>query len=107
MGKDKNMGRGLDELYQVPQNKNKIHYFRNKKPEFDKIKRVFMLNFNQRVSQKSVKNFILEDAKSGREALMFGRGPAELFNLEISAPFNPLLALTIVIPQFASKMLVA
>ena len=100
------MDRGLDELYQVPHNKYKIHYFRNRRPQKDKITKAFMLNFSQRVSQKSVKNFILEDVKNGREVLMFGRGPGELFNLEISAPLNPLVALTIVLPQFASKMLV-
>jgi hypothetical protein len=32
-----------------------------------------MLNFNGRIKKGSVKNFIIEDLKSGREVLMFGR----------------------------------
>ena len=31
-----------------------------------------MLNFNGRINKGSVKNFIIEDIKSGREVLMFG-----------------------------------
>ena len=67
--------------------------------------KAYMLNFSGRVSKGSIKNFIVEDTKSGREVLMFGRGERESFNLHLSAPLTPLLAIGIVMPHFASKVL--
>ncbi len=64
-----------------------------------------MLNFSGRVKQGSVKNFIIEDSKSGREILMFGKSFNEAFNLYISGPLSPFIALGIVIPHFTTKVL--
>lgn len=84
LGSNKQCTKGLDQLSLYPTNKKKISYFINKKPQFNEKVQAYMLNFNGRVSKGSIKNFIIEDSKSGREVLMFGRGPAEMFNLDIS-----------------------
>lgn len=65
----------------------------------------YMLDFHGRAVKGSVKNFIIEDPKTGREVLMFGRGRGDTFNLDISAPLTPLLGLAIVVPHFASRIL--
>lgn len=92
-------------MYLVPHNRQYLTHFRNKKPEYSEKLQAYMLNFGGRVNQGSIKNFIVEDSKSGREILMFGKGLGESFNLYISAPLNPLLALAIVIPNFASRIM--
>jgi hypothetical protein len=55
-------------------NRKHITYFRNKKPEYCQKLKAYMLNFNGRINKGSIKNFIIEDTKSGREVLMFGKG---------------------------------
>ncbi len=63
---DGNCEKGLDELYRVPVNRQYISFFRNKKPEYCEKLGAFLLNFSGRVTEGSVKNFLVEDSKSGR-----------------------------------------
>ena len=58
--------KGLHEVYYLGNNKEKISYFRTRKPEFCRKTGAFRLNFKGRITLPSVKNFILEDPKSGR-----------------------------------------
>lgn len=90
-------------MYQA--NKDKITYYRNRRPEYLKETDSYILNFDGRVSKGSVKNFIIEDSKSGREVMMFGKGKANFFNLYVSSPFSPLIGMAVSIPHFASKLL--
>ena len=46
----------------------------------------------------------MEDEKSGREVLMFGKGNNNYFHMFVSHPFSPLQAMAMVIPHFASRI---
>lgn len=58
--------KGLDSLINIGSNKQKILKFQTRKPYYCRSMGQFNLNFNGRVTKGSVKNFILEDTKSGR-----------------------------------------
>ena len=101
--KDSKTNKGLNELYIA--NKDKVVHLRNKKPEFSSKHQAYMMDFKGRVQKGSVKNFIIEDAETKKEVLMFGKSGEDLFSLYISYPFTPFMAMGIVLPQFASKFL--
>lgn len=94
---------GLGNLIKIGANNKKIQYFRARKPEYCLSTGQFMLNFSGRVPKGSVKNFILEDPKSGREVLMFGKSEDHIFNMDISSPLSPYLGLGLALPFFSFK----
>lgn len=96
--------KGLDEVVGIGKNRDKISYFRTRNPEYCKSLGQFRLNFNGRVSVASVKNFIMEDPKSGREVLMFGKNEENKFSMDVAHPLTPFVALCLVVPFFATKI---
>ena len=95
--------KGLDELIRVGENKNKIIYFRTRKPTYCEKTGKFTLNFHGRAKKISIKNFILEDTKSGREVLVFGKNSDNIFNMEIFHPLTPFISFALIIPFFSAK----
>ena len=51
----------LEELYEVTANKSLIHFFRTRKPKWMGELSQYILNFAGRITEASVRNFILED----------------------------------------------
>ena len=96
--------KGLEGYYHHPSNKHKIAYFRTRKPEFCKMSGSFKMNFDGRISLPSVKNFILEDVVTKEEVLMFGKNGEDVFNMDISYPLSPFIAMCIIAPYFQSKI---
>ena len=78
--------------------------FKNRKPIWSKERGAFYLNFNGRVKEPSIKNFILDDSL-GNECLLFGKIKENVFNLHISDTISPYLAFTVALAAFDTKLI--
>lgn len=87
---------GLDHL---------VDCYHNKPPKWNDQVGAFVLNFNKRVTQASVKNFQLTSADDPDTVyLQFGRVDKDKFNMDFRHPFSPLQAFTICLSSFDYKL---
>ena len=56
-----------------------------------------------RASLASIKNFILEDAISGADAVLLGKIEDDIFNIDIFSPLNTISATAIALSNFFYK----
>ncbi|KAI6655660.1 Tubby protein-like [Oopsacas minuta] len=74
----------------------------NKVPEWNNESQTYILNFNGRVTQASVKNFQLID-EDGVIVLQFGKVGRDRFTLDYRSPLCPLQAFGIALSSFERK----
>ncbi|CAK9021215.1 unnamed protein product [Durusdinium trenchii] len=81
---------------QKANNTSHIHTFHNKPPKWNEQVGAFVLNFNKRVTQASVKNFQLTTVDDPDTVfLQFGRVGKDVFNMDFRFPFSPFQAFAI------------
>lgn len=68
----------LSDLYEFPENREKIEHYCNRKPTLEKGG--YRLDFRGRAECKSIKNFIVE-RPNGKEVVMFGKVDESTFNI--------------------------
>jgi tubby and related proteins len=82
-----------------------IHSFHNKPPKWNEQVGAYVLNFNKRVTQASVKNFQLTTSDDPDTVfLQFGRVGKDVFNMDFRFPFSPLQAFAICLSSFDYKL---
>lgn len=82
-----------------------VDTYRNKQPKWNEQKGAYVLNFNKRVTEASVKNFQLVDMTNPDLVyLQFGRVGKETFNLDFRYPLSPFQAFTLCLSCFDYKL---
>ncbi|KAI8801650.1 protein king tubby 1 [Cladochytrium replicatum] len=82
-----------------------IFALQNKQPQWNVETDSFVLNFNGRVTQPSVKNFqIVHDEDLEYIIMQFGRVGDERFKLDFQYPLSPLQAFAIALTSFDAKL---
>ncbi|RUS21594.1 tubby C-terminal-like domain-containing protein [Jimgerdemannia flammicorona] len=77
----------------------------NKSPQWNEETQSFVLNFNGRVTQASVKNFqIVHDNDLDYIIMQFGRIDDDLFTMDFQYPMCPLQAFAIALSSFDAKL---
>lgn len=77
----------------------------NKAPKWNDQVGAFVLNFNKRVTQASVKNFqLINTADTETVFLQFGRVDKEVFNIDFRYPLSPFQAFAICLSSFDYKL---
>lgn len=90
---------------QKANNTSLIHSFHNKPPKWNEQVGAFVLNFNKRVTQASVKNFQLTTSDDPDTVfLQFGRVGKDVFNMDFKFPFSPFQAFAICLSSFDYKL---
>lgn len=95
----------LSQLFEYPENKDKIATFGNRKPQWVEHLGGYMLNFKGRVEAASIKNFILEKEGHPLEAMVFGKVSDSKFNLDMLHPISPLIAFGVALSSFDSRIM--
>lgn len=96
---------GLLALQRLPETGRFIQRYRNKQPKWHEQRGAFVLNFNNRVTMASVKNFQLVDAENPELIyLQFGRVGKDAFNLDFQHPLSPFQAFTLCLSCFDYKL---
>jgi len=96
---------GLLALQKNGNSSHLIDVYQNKPPKWNEQIGAFVLNFNKRVTQASVKNFQLtcnEDPDT--VYLQFGRVGKDVFNMDFRFPFSPFQAFAICLSSFDYKL---
>ncbi|OLP75701.1 Tubby-related protein 1 [Symbiodinium microadriaticum] len=74
-------------------------------PKWNEQVGAFVLNFNKRVTQASVKNFQLTTSDDPDTVfLQFGRVGKDVFNMDFKFPFSPFQAFAICLSSFDYKL---
>lgn len=82
-----------------------IELYNNKPPKWNDQIGAYVLNFNKRVTEASVKNFQLISATDPETVyLQFGRVGKEVFNLDFRFPISPFQAFTMCLSSFDYKL---
>lgn len=82
-----------------------IDVYHNKPPKWNEQVGAFVLNFNKRVTQASVKNFQLTTSEDPDTVyLQFGRVGKDVFNMDFRHPFSPFQAFAICLSSFDYKL---
>merc|ERR1712226_858332 len=96
---------GLLALSRSGNNSNLIDCYQNKPPKWNDHIGAFVLNFNKRVTQASVKNFQLTSSEDPDTVyLQFGRVGKDVFNMDFRHPFSPFQAFAICLSSFDYKL---
>eukprot|EP00730_Choanoeca_flexa_P018989 TRINITY_DN9261_c0_g3_i2.p1 TRINITY_DN9261_c0_g3~~TRINITY_DN9261_c0_g3_i2.p1 ORF type:complete len:411 (+),score=59.43 TRINITY_DN9261_c0_g3_i2:130-1233(+) len=95
---------GLVQRVKVKQTDN-ILTMTNKKPQWDNQLKAYMLDFHGRVTQASVKNFILvHDSNPDYEILQFGRTGPDTFSMDLQHPMSLVQAFGICLSSMEGKL---
>merc|ERR1711904_459469 len=82
----------------------RVACYQNKSPKWNESVGAFVLNFNKRVTQASVKNFQLISVEDQETVvLQFGRVGKETFNMDFCHPLSPFQAFAICLGSFDYK----
>lgn len=82
-----------------------VDCYQNKPPKWNDQVGAFVLNFNKRVTQASVKNFQLISVDDPDTVfLQFGRVGKDVFNIDFRFPLSPFQAFTICLSSFDYKL---
>lgn len=82
-----------------------VDVYQNKPPKWNEQIGAFVLNFNKRVTQASVKNFQLTNSEDPDTVyLQFGRVGKDVFNMDFRFPFSPFQAFAICLSSFDYKL---
>ncbi|KAJ3108004.1 hypothetical protein HDU97_002584 [Phlyctochytrium planicorne] len=92
------------ERHKVPFEKE-VLVLHNKTPQWNDDTQSFVLNFNSRVTQASVKNFqIVHDNDLDYIIMQFGRVSDDTFTLDFQYPLSPVQAFGIALTSFDAKL---
>lgn len=96
---------GLMSLQKSGNGGNLIDVYHNKPPKWNEQIGAFVLNFNKRVTQASVKNFQLTSSEDPDTVyLQFGRVGKDIFNMDFRYPISPFQAFAICLSSFDYKL---
>lgn len=96
---------GLNALQKSGAANDLIDCYHNKPPKWNDQIGAFVLNFNKRVTQASVKNFQLTNSDDPDTVyLQFGRVGKDVFNMDFRHPFSPFQAFAICLSSFDYKL---
>jgi tubby-related protein 1 len=96
---------GLLALQKAGDSGHLIDCYQNKPPKWNDQIGAFVLNFNKRVTQASVKNFQLTHNEDPDTVyLQFGRVGKDVFNMDFRHPFSPFQAFAICLSSFDYKL---
>lgn len=96
---------GLLALQKGTVSEHLVDVFHNKPPRWNEQIGAFVLNFNKRVTQASVKNFQLTNNEEPDTVfLQFGRVGKDVFNVDFKHPFSPFQAFAICLSSFDYKL---
>jgi hypothetical protein len=96
---------GLNALQKAGTASNLVESYHNKPPKWNDQIGAFVLNFNKRVTQASVKNFQLTNNDDPDTVyLQFGRVGKDVFNMDFRYPFSPFQAFAICLSSFDYKL---
>jgi len=96
---------GLIALFKSASATNMLETYRNKVPKWSDKIGAYVLNFNKRVTQASVKNFqLVNETDPDTVMLQFGRVDKEVFNLDFSYPLSPFQAFAMCLSSFDYKL---
>jgi len=77
----------------------------NRSPKWNEQVKAYVLNFNGRVTEASVKNFQLVSVNDDNNVLLqFGRVGTDKFTMDFKHPFTPLQAFAICLSSFDQKL---
>ncbi|CAK67452.1 unnamed protein product (macronuclear) [Paramecium tetraurelia] len=97
---------GLLKAYHSLQYKDQIMHFMNKIPIYNNEKKIYQLQFSDRVTMPSVKNCIIHDINctdKNKFVLQFGKCAKKTYSVDISHPLSILQGFAICISQFEKK----
>ncbi|CAD8141005.1 unnamed protein product [Paramecium octaurelia] len=97
---------GLLKAYYSLQYKDQIMHFMNKNPIYNKEKKKYQLQFNDRVTMPSVKNCIIYDISctdKNKFVLQFGKCAKKTYSVDICHPLSIIQGFAICISQFEGK----
>lgn len=87
------------------QDHTNLHYLINKPPRWNEEVGAYVLNFNGRVTQASVKNFqLVQPEDQETVVLQFGRTGTDIFSMDLRGPLCPLQAFAVTLSSFDSKL---
>lgn len=96
---------GLYALHKSGTASHLIDCFENKPPKWNEQIGAYVLNFNRRVTQASVKNFQLMSREDPDTVfLQFGRVGKDVFNMDFRYPFSPFQAFAVCLSSFDYKL---
>lgn len=96
---------GLLAMQKSSEHNHLLDFYQNKPPKWNEQIGAFVLNFNKRVTQASVKNFQLTSAEDPDTVyLQFGRVGKDVFNMDFRHPFSPFQAFAICLSSFDYKL---
>jgi Tub family len=103
-GSDIVTGQLLDRMKRGNLNEGEFQ-LQNRTPRWNSRVKAYVLNFNGRVTQASVKNFQLVESEDAGEKikLQFGRISADEFTMDFCYPLSPLQAFAVTLTSFDSK----
>merc|ERR1711870_95645 len=82
-----------------------IDTFQNRQPKWNDQIGAYVLNFNKRVTEASVKNFqLISSTDPETVSLQFGRVGKEVFNLDFRYPISPFQAFAMCLSSFDYKL---
>lgn len=95
-----------DGLAAMAQGNNQlIDTFSNKSPKWNESIGAYVLNFNKRVTEASVKNFqLVNSTDTDTVYLQFGKVGKDAFNIDYRYPISPFQAFTICLTAFEYKL---
>lgn len=83
-----------------------MHVFTNKRPSWNEKLKAYVLNFNGRVTQASVKNFqLVEEGDNDTVMLQFGKVSTNRFTLDFRYPLSPMQAFSIALSAYDFKLM--
>lgn len=82
-----------------------VENFTNKSPKWNDTIGAYVLNFNKRVTEASVKNFqLVNQTDPDTVYLQFGKVGKDAFNIDFRYPFSPFQAFSICLTAFEYKL---
>jgi len=94
------------EKHKINERDRELFMMKNKSPKWNEAANAYVLNFNGRVTQPSVKNFQLVDYEDEEEVVVmqFGRVGDNEFTCDFQYPISPLQAFGIALSSFDYKI---
>lgn len=99
--------KSLKDLYVFGKNRvdKKIIRLINKKPTWDAKKELWVMDFHGKALKSSIKNMILVQAdRQSHEVMVLAKAGNNEFNIDISHPLSPRIALAVATSSFDFKL---
>eukprot|EP00854_Cymbomonas_tetramitiformis_P007809 gene7809-9275_t len=94
---------GLNQ-WMAPKKENETYIFKNREPEWSTVDRSYVMDFGDRVTLPSVKNFALIGPVGGGDVMVCGRVAKDIFVCDFTTPLKPVHAFAIAVSAFDFKL---